>query len=69
MTPRLLQLTALRAIVDALIQDELNASPQMTEQGICPTCGAGEGLQKNTSTLDGVKRRLCTQCGTERVVP
>jgi hypothetical protein len=67
-TPRLLQLLAIRAQIDALIAQEGGEMPAAVDPETCPTCGAGAEAQKDTSTLDGTRRRFCVRCRTERVL-
>jgi formate dehydrogenase maturation protein FdhE len=66
MTPRLLQLVALRAQVEALIA--LEGGESVVEEGRCPTCGAGPEDQIDNSTLDGVRRLVCRRCKVEREI-
>lgn len=62
-TVRLAQLYALRAQVEALIlAEEGDVGPPA---GTCPNCGSEEDKWRDTSTIDGVKRRYCTTCGHE----
>lgn len=70
MTPVLLaHLYALRAHVEAVIllaETEAGVAPTAgAEPGSCPQCGASPEQVQDTSTLDGTKRRRCSNCGTE----
>jgi hypothetical protein len=69
MTPKLCQLYALRAQVDALILGEeaesQNGQPPVVDQSACPHCGAPEDKLQDTSTLDGTKRTRCSVCRQE----
>jgi hypothetical protein len=70
MTARLMQLYAMRSMVDALILEETGQMPDEAppELGACPACGAPEEKQLDTSTLDGQKSLMCLECRRERDV-
>ncbi len=65
----LANLYALRAHLDSVIlaaEVEAGISHEdAKDPGVCQTCGASSDLVEDSSTLDGTKRRRCTQCGTE----
>lgn len=61
-SPRLAQLYALRAQVDALIVAEEGETGPPREPGSCPLCGAGSDQQEDKSTIDGTKRVYCRAC-------
>jgi formate dehydrogenase maturation protein FdhE len=71
MTPpnvELAHLYALRVHLDAVIlAAETSAGLNVpADPNTCPSCKAsGEGMIVDASTLDGTKRRRCTNCNTE----
>ncbi len=69
MTPKLQQLYALRAMVDALVMAEEMGFGfgQTPDPNACP-CGAPEEAQVVRDTLDGTQRRFCKVCKQERVL-
>lgn len=70
MTTVLAHLYALRAQLDATILTvEAQAGigrPAPKDPDACPNCGAAGESQVNQDTLDGTKRRFCTNCKTLR---
>ncbi len=75
MSPALLaQLFALRAMVDAaivLVQNAGMGAPEpaaLDPAETCPYCGATGESQRDTSTLDGMQRRICLRCQKERTL-
>ena len=73
MTPpnvELAHLYALRAHIEALIlaaearMADVDA-PRRVDPGACPTCQTPAEMLRDTSTLDGVQRRMCPTCRSE----
>lgn len=64
----LAHLYAMRAHIDALIvvaQTELGMVPPQEESGTCPECKASPDFIKDVSTMDGIRRSHCNNCGNE----
>lgn len=63
------QVYALKSQIDALVlmvEHEVGVSRELPkEPGSCEKCGASPELVADTSTLDGVKRSKCGECGHE----
>lgn len=69
MTARLLQLYALKSMVDALIvaeEAELGVHSQQVPEGACPNCGAPESQQKASGNLAEGPKLFCLSCKQER---
>ena len=64
-TPRLMQLYALRQQLDALIMaEEMDVASSAPDPNSCQQCGAPEDKTVDGSTM-GHKRKVCTACGAE----
>lgn len=73
MTPRLAQLYAVRAQVDALIvAEQAEIGPVIAEavdpMTTCPACGADGETQQRVRTMSGRTNILCQSCKASRVV-
>lgn len=64
MTPKLAQLYAMRAQLDAWIRDEETALTAVIDPTACPQCGAPEDKIADASTM-GNRRKHCTVCDGE----
>ena len=63
-TPRLLQLYALRSQLEALIlAEEQEVSVSGPDPQACPACGAPEDKVHEIATMDSQKHRRCLVCG------